>query len=91
MANRIEEAQFDLLKRRTSCHKYRANQLRLLLTGLRARDAYGIYASLKQHVPVTSGSLRLGIVANQEDLDSREVVKQRRAEMSAPSPLRSRL
>jgi hypothetical protein len=32
--NRIKEAQIDLFGRRASCHKYRANQLRLLLAAL---------------------------------------------------------
>jgi hypothetical protein len=32
--NRIKEAQLDLFGRRASCHKFQANQLRLLLAGL---------------------------------------------------------
>jgi hypothetical protein len=42
--NRIKEAQLDLFARRASCHKYRANQLRLLLAGL----AYTLMINLRR-------------------------------------------
>ncbi|MEY4564723.1 MAG: hypothetical protein RLZZ618_4000 [Pseudomonadota bacterium] len=42
--NRIKEAQLDLFGRRASCHKYRANQLRLLLAGL----AYTLMINLRR-------------------------------------------
>lgn len=42
--NRIKEAQLDVFGRRASCHKYRANQLRLLLAGL----AYTLMINLRR-------------------------------------------
>ncbi len=42
--NRIKEAQLDLFGRRASCHKYRGNQLRLLLAGL----AYTLMINLRR-------------------------------------------
>lgn len=42
--NRIKEAQLDLFGRRASCHKYRANQLRLLLAAL----AYTLMINLRR-------------------------------------------
>jgi hypothetical protein len=42
--NRIKEAQIDLFGRRASCHKYRANQLRLLLAAL----AYTLMINLRR-------------------------------------------
>jgi hypothetical protein len=42
--NRIKEAQIDLFGRRASCHRYWANQLRLLLAGL----AYTLMVRLRQ-------------------------------------------
>ena len=42
--NRIKEAQIDLFGRRASCHKYQANQLRLLLAAL----AYTLMINLRR-------------------------------------------
>jgi hypothetical protein len=42
--NRIKEAQLDLFGRRASCHKYQANQLRLLLAAL----AYTLMVNLRR-------------------------------------------
>jgi hypothetical protein len=42
--NRIKEAQLDLFGRRASCHKYHANQLRLLLAAL----AYTLMINLRR-------------------------------------------
>lgn len=42
--NRIKEAQIDLFGRRASCHKYAANQLRLLLAAL----AYTLMLNLRR-------------------------------------------
>ncbi len=42
--NRIKEAQLDLFGRRASCHKYQANQLRLLLAAL----AYTLMVQLRR-------------------------------------------
>lgn len=42
--NRIKEAQIDLFGRRASCHKFRANQLRLLLAAL----AYTLMINLRR-------------------------------------------
>jgi Transposase DDE domain group 1 len=42
--NRIKEAQLDLFGRRASCHKFQANQLRLLLAGL----AYTLMIKLRR-------------------------------------------
>jgi hypothetical protein len=42
--NRIKEAQLDLFGRRTSCHRYQANQLRLLLAAL----AYTLMINLRR-------------------------------------------
>jgi len=42
--NRIKEAQLDLFGRRASCHRYLANQLRLLLAGL----AYTLMINLRR-------------------------------------------
>ena len=42
--NRIKEAQLDLFGRRASCHRYQANQLRLLLAGL----AYTLMINLRR-------------------------------------------
>jgi hypothetical protein len=42
--NRIKEAQLDLFGRRASCHRYWANQLRLLLAGL----AYTLMVNLRR-------------------------------------------
>ena len=46
--NRIKEAQIDLFGRRASCHKYQANQLRLLLAAL----AYTLMINLRRHALV---------------------------------------
>jgi hypothetical protein len=43
--NRIKEAQLDLFGRRASCHKFQANQLRLLLAAL----AYTLMINLRRH------------------------------------------
>jgi len=43
--NRIKEAQLDLFGRRASCHRFWANQLRLLLAAL----AYTLMISLRRH------------------------------------------
>jgi DNA transformation protein len=48
---------------------------------LRERDAYDIYASLKQHVAGTNRNFLYGIIAAQEQLDWREVAKTRRTEI----------
>lgn len=42
--NRIKEAQLDLFGRRASCHRYQANQMRLLLAGL----AYTLMINLRR-------------------------------------------
>ena len=42
--NRIKEAQLDLFGRRASCHKFQANQLRLLLAAL----AYTLMINLRR-------------------------------------------
>ena len=42
--NRIKEAQLDLFGRRASCHRFQANQLRLLLAGL----AYTLMINLRR-------------------------------------------
>lgn len=42
--NRIKEAQLDLFGRRTSCHRFQANQLRLLLAAL----AYTLMINLRR-------------------------------------------
>lgn len=46
--NRIKEAQLDLFGRRASCHRFWANQLRLLLAAL----AYTLMISLRRHALV---------------------------------------
>ncbi len=43
--NRIKEAQLDLFGRRASCHRFWANQLRLLLAAL----AYTLMINLRRH------------------------------------------
>ena len=43
--NRIKEAQLDLFGRRASCHRFLANQLRLLLAAL----AYTLMINLRRH------------------------------------------
>ena len=45
--NRIKEAQLDLFGRRASCHRFQANQLRLLLAGL-AGLAYALMINLRR-------------------------------------------
>ena len=49
--NRIKEAQLDLFGRRASCHRYQANQLRLLLAGL----AYTLMINLRRLAPQGTG------------------------------------
>ena len=48
---------------------------------LRAREAYEVYADLKQQVPGTSRNFLYAIIAAQENLDWREVAKMRRTEI----------
>ncbi|WP_199899029.1 TfoX/Sxy family DNA transformation protein [Ideonella sp. B508-1] len=48
---------------------------------LNARDAYEIYACLKQNVSGTSRNFLYGIIAAQEQKDWREIAKSRRTEI----------